>query len=147
VLRFARNSGLRRVELSTPEHNARSILFYHQCGFVDTGRREPTHGLDDEPMVFLAFELLLRTNDVALFADSVALLRLERWFEPFRQLVYVGAFNGDRDEFFDLFCSQPHLAQKPSRLDVRSCSRDQAVALLNSPGALVFLAGGSCEDG
>lgn len=147
VLRFGRRVvGMRRVELSTPEHNTRSIWFYKQCGFVDTGRREPTHGLEDEPMAFLAFDLQ-RSNDVVLFADSIALHRLSRWFDPFRKLVYVGAFNGDKDEFFDLFCSQPHLEQKPSRLIARNSSRSQAAALLNSPDALVFLAGGSCEDG
>lgn len=147
LLRFARNcAGIRRVELSTPEHNSRSILFYKQCGFLDSGRRQATHGIEEEQMVFLFMDLAL-SRDVVLFADSIALHKFEKWFEPFLKLVYVGAFNGEIDGFFDVFASQKHLRLPAERFVAKSSSRMEAKRVFEDAEKLVFLSGGSCEEG
>ncbi len=86
---------------------------------------------------------------VWLFADSIALLKLPAWWAPapqHRPIVYVGAFNGDVPEFFELFASQA-LERPPEHFVAERSTRAAASAVFEDPTALVFLSGGECEAG
>lgn len=81
---------------------------------------------------------------VYFFADSIALYNSSGWWQPFANIYYVGAFNGDQEEFFDLFLGQSFRAEDAVRHLLLGPSTSQE---LRDPKSMLFLSGGSCERG
>ena len=80
-----------------------------------------------------------------LAADSIALFRLSGWpSEAYDSLYYVGSFNGDVSEFFELFKS---LVGADRAVHLKPPEYDKILDKTRWKDSLLFLSGGDCDVG